>query len=115
MGGKNSPLSLQDIKDTMLTSYSCIFPKLSPGRKGGTLPMGGVGNFKGPTSIYIPVVGIRMGSIEVNNRKLNIAMPVDLKEVHTGGTSLSKAKGLRLASCKCQCTFSRQMHLQKRQ
>ncbi len=65
-----------------------------------------------PPSVYIPVVGIRMGSIEVSNEKSNIAMRVDHKEVNTRGTSLSNDNGFS-GFCKCQCTFSQQMHLQK--
>ena len=66
-----------------------------------------------PPYIYIALVCIRMGSIEVSKEKLNIAATVDHNEVHTGRTSLSKAKGLSEASDKWQCTFSQQIHLQK--
>ena len=64
-------------------------------------------NSKVPPSVYISVVGIRMGSIEVSNQKSNIAMSVDHKEVHTGGTSLSNNKGLRVASVSASAPFLR--------
>ena len=64
-------------------------------------------NSRVPPSVYIPVVGIRMGSIEVSNQKSNIAMSVDHKEVHTGETSLSNNKGLRVASVSASAPFLR--------
>ena len=54
---------------------------------------GGGRNPRVPPSVDVRVVGVRMSSIEVSKEKLNFAMTVDHKEVHTGGTFLSKAKG----------------------
>ena len=48
-----------------------------------------------------------MDSIEVSHEKSNIAMTVDHKEVHTGGTSLSNDKGLRVASVSASAPFLR--------
>ena len=78
---------------------------------------GGWGKFEdAPLRIHPwSVVGIRTGFIAVSIEKPNITMTVDHKEVYSGGTSISKAKGLRVASGKCQCTLSQQMHLQKQQ
>ena len=66
-----------------------------------------VRNSREPPSVYISVEGIRMGSIEVSNEKSNIALTVDYKEVHTGGTSLSNDKGLRVASVSASAPFLR--------
>ena len=62
-------------------------------------------NSRVPPSVYIHVVGIRMGSIEVSNEKCNIAMRVDQKEAHTGGTSLLNDKGLRVAFVSASAPF----------
>ena len=53
-----------------------------------------------PPAVYIPLVGITMGSIEVSNENLNIAVTVHRNDVHTRESSLSKPKGLRETSGK---------------
>ena len=63
--------------------------------------------FQGPPSVYIPVVGIRLGTIEVSNEKSNNTLTVDHKEVHTGGKSLSNDMGLRVVSVSARAPFQR--------
>ena len=75
---------------------------------GGNSPMGkGVWNTRVPPSVYIPVVGIRLGTIEVSNEKSNITLTVDHKEVHTGEKSLSNDMGLRVVSVSARAPFHR--------